>query len=44
VEQDLATARRDVETQTALAAKASEEASRRKQAAEAGAADLRQSV
>jgi hypothetical protein len=44
LEQDLAAARRDVETQTALVAKASEDASRRKQAAEAGAAELRQSM
>ena len=44
LEQDLATARRDVETQTALAAKASEDASRRKQAADASATELRQSM
>ena len=37
LEQDLAAARRDIETQTALAAKASEEALQRKQTAEAGA-------
>ncbi|MBR1229054.1 hypothetical protein JQ600_29645 [Bradyrhizobium sp. AUGA SZCCT0176] len=43
LEQDLAAARGDVETQAALAAKASEEGLRRKQAAEAGAAELRQS-
>ena len=43
LEQDLAAARRDIETQTALAAKAGEEASRRKQAAEVGAAELKQS-
>ncbi|MBR1235390.1 hypothetical protein [Bradyrhizobium sp. AUGA SZCCT0182] len=43
LEQDLAAARGDVETQAALAAKASEEVLRRKQAAEAGAAELRQS-
>ena len=36
LEQDLAAARRDIETQTALAAKASEEALQRKQTAEAG--------
>ena len=40
LEQDLAAARRDVETQTALAAKASEEASRLKQVGESGAAEL----
>jgi hypothetical protein len=44
LEQDLATARRDVETRTALAAKASEDASRRKQAADASATELRQSM
>jgi len=44
LEQDLAAARRDVETQAALAAKAGEEVLRRKQAAEAGAAELRQSM
>ena len=43
LEQDLAAARRDVETQTALAAKASEEVLGRKLAAEAGAAELSQS-
>ena len=37
LEQDFAAARREVETQNALAAKASEEASRLKQAAGAGA-------
>ena len=37
LQQDLATAKREVETQTALAAKTSEEASRLKQAAESGA-------
>ncbi|WP_161850281.1 hypothetical protein [Bradyrhizobium sp. CCBAU 051011] len=40
LEQDLAASRRDVETQTALAAKASEEASRLKQASESGEAEL----
>ena len=44
LEQGLAAARRDVETQAALAAKAGEEVLRRKQAAEAGAAELRQSM
>jgi hypothetical protein len=44
LEQDLAAAHRDVETQTALAAEASEEASRRKQAADASATELRQSM
>ena len=39
LEQDLAAARREVETQTALAAKASEEASRLKQVGERGAAE-----
>ncbi|WP_212439527.1 hypothetical protein [Bradyrhizobium sp. AUGA SZCCT0431] len=43
LERDLAAARGDFETQAALAAKASEEVLRRKQAAEAGAAELRQS-
>ncbi|CAN7712069.1 hypothetical protein LJR220_007018 [Bradyrhizobium sp. LjRoot220] len=43
LERDLAAARGDVETQAALAAKAGEEVLRRKQAAEAGAAELRQS-
>ena len=42
--QDLAAAWRDVETQAALAAKASEEASRRRQAAEASATELKQSM
>src|SRR5262249_50868416 len=40
LEQDLAAARRDVESQTALATKAGEEASRLKQASESGAAEL----
>ncbi|MGY8684684.1 hypothetical protein Q2941_44080, partial [Bradyrhizobium sp. UFLA05-153] len=39
LEQDLAAARRDVETQTALATKAGEETSRLKQAGESGAAE-----
>ena len=42
LEQDFAVARREVETQTALAAKASEEASRLKQVGERGAAELQQ--
>ncbi|WP_453949519.1 hypothetical protein [Bradyrhizobium sp. USDA 377] len=44
LEQDLAAARRDVETQTALAAKAGEETSRLKQAGESGAAELQTSL
>jgi len=44
LEQDLATARRDVEMQTALAAKAKDEASQLKQAAERGSAELMQSL
>ncbi|WP_247509473.1 hypothetical protein [Bradyrhizobium sp. 157] len=44
LEQDLAAARRDVEAQTALAAKAIQEVLQRKQAAEAGADELRQSI
>lgn len=44
LEQDLAAARRDVETQAAMAAKANEEVSQRSRAAEASAADLRQSM
>ncbi|MEH2562072.1 hypothetical protein [Bradyrhizobium sp. AZCC 2289] len=44
LEQDLAEARRDVETQGALATKASEEASRLKQAGESGAAELQKSL
>ncbi|MBR0753287.1 hypothetical protein JQ604_13945 [Bradyrhizobium jicamae] len=43
LEQDLAAVRRDVETQTALAAKAGEEVLQRTKAAEAGAAELKQS-
>lgn len=41
LEQDLAAARRDVETQTALATQAGEEVSRLKRAGESGAASLR---
>jgi hypothetical protein len=44
LEQDLAAAKRDAEKQTALAAKASNEAARLKQAAESGAADQRKSL
>ncbi len=44
LEQDLAAARRDVETQTALAAKAGDEASQLKKTADAGTADLRKSL
>jgi hypothetical protein len=44
LEQDLAAARRDVETQTALASKASDDASQLKQAAEQGSAQLKQSL
>ncbi|MBR1254972.1 hypothetical protein JQ634_14830 [Bradyrhizobium sp. AUGA SZCCT0240] len=44
LEQDIAAARRDIETQTALAAKADEEATRRKQATVASAAELRRST
>jgi hypothetical protein len=44
LEQDLAVARHEVESQTALAAKANEELLQRKQAAEASAADFRQSI
>ncbi|MCP3471639.1 hypothetical protein NLM33_15025 [Bradyrhizobium sp. CCGUVB1N3] len=44
LEQDLAAARRDVETQTALATKAGEETSRLKQAGDSGAAELRKAV
>ena len=44
LEQDLATARRDVETQTALAAKAGAEATQLKKTADAGTADLRKSL
>ncbi|MEH2497191.1 hypothetical protein V1294_003670 [Bradyrhizobium sp. AZCC 1678] len=42
LDQDLAAALRDVETQTALAAKASEEASRLKQASESSEAELQE--
>ncbi|WP_246767597.1 hypothetical protein [Bradyrhizobium sp. CCBAU 53340] len=44
LEQDLAAARRDVETQTALATTAGEEASRLKQAGESGAAELQKTL
>jgi len=44
LEQDLAAARRDVETQTALAAKATDDASQMKQAADYSAAELRKSL
>ncbi|WP_342725199.1 hypothetical protein AAFG07_40865 [Bradyrhizobium sp. B097] len=44
LEKDLAAARRDVETQTALAAKVSDEAARLKKASEGGAADLQKSL
>ena len=44
LERDLAAARRDVETQTALAAKANEEATQLKQIAERGSAELKQSL
>jgi len=44
LEQDLAAARRNVETQTALVAKANEDAARSKQAAENGSADLQRSL
>src|SRR6185312_1915917 len=44
LEQDLATARRDVETQTALAAKAQTDAGQLKKTADAGSADLRKSL
>ncbi len=43
LEQDLAVARRDVETQTALAAKANDDATQLKQVAESDAAELRKS-
>src|SRR5256886_1923235 len=43
LEQDLAATRREVETQTALAAKASEEGPRAQPAGEGGAAELRKS-
>jgi septal ring factor EnvC (AmiA/AmiB activator) len=44
LEQDLAAARRDVETQTALATKAGEETFRLKAAGESGAAELQKSL
>ena len=44
LEQALAAARRDVETQTAMAEKASEQASRLKQAAESGTAEVQTSL
>jgi hypothetical protein len=44
LERDLATARRNVETQTALAAKAGDEAKQMKTTADAGSADLRKSL
>jgi septal ring factor EnvC (AmiA/AmiB activator) len=44
LEQDLAAARRDVETQTALATKAGTEASQLKKTADAGVADLQKSL
>jgi hypothetical protein len=44
LEQDLAAVRHDVETQTSLAAKATDDASRAKQAADGSAAELRQSL
>lgn len=44
LEQDLAAARRDVETQTALAAKASEETARLKRERESGAVELQNSL
>ncbi|PAY10214.1 hypothetical protein CK489_06655 [Bradyrhizobium sp. UFLA03-84] len=44
LEKDLAAARRDVETQTALAAKAGDEAARLKAASQSGAADLQKSL
>jgi hypothetical protein len=44
LEQDLAAARRDVETQTALATKAGTEASQLKKTADAGSAELRKSL
>jgi septal ring factor EnvC (AmiA/AmiB activator) len=44
LEQDLAAARRDVETQTALAANAAAEASQLKNTAEAGTTDLQKSL
>jgi hypothetical protein len=44
LEQDLATSRRDVETQTALAARANDDATQLKQTAESGAVELRKSL
>jgi len=44
LEQDLAVARRDVETQTALAAKNSDETAQLRRASESGFAELRQSL
>ena len=44
LEQDLSAARRDVETKTALATKAGDEAARMKQAAESGAGELQKSL
>ncbi|WP_167529029.1 hypothetical protein, partial [Bradyrhizobium macuxiense] len=44
LEKDLAAARRDVETQTALAAKASDETARLKKASESGVADSQKSL
>ena len=44
LEQDLAAARRDVETQTALATKANEDATKLKQVADRGSAELKQSL
>ncbi|MDH2386114.1 hypothetical protein [Bradyrhizobium sp. CER78] len=44
LEKDLAAARRDVETQTALAAKASDEAARLKKASQSGAVDVQKSL
>jgi DNA repair exonuclease SbcCD ATPase subunit len=44
LEQNLESAKRDLETQTALAAKAKDEASRLKQVADSGAAELKQSL
>jgi hypothetical protein len=44
LEQDLAAARRDVETQTKLATKANDEAARFRRATESGSAELRQSL
>src|SRR5436853_520628 len=44
LEQDLATSRRDLKTQTDLATKASDEANQLKQAGESGAGELRKSL